>query len=349
MKKMPPYLLVRRAAPDDFGSMPEATPSQSPASPRRGTPPLAAEADAATRALASIEPQWARSIGALDPAFRKTVLDSCARSDEVARAARTGTPEPNEAAEAPRRAPSRGGSDGREYLETIARTLDQPHEVARIGVLDLGIWIAGLPDLLARLNSAQTAYALFEINAPVPSGLRKTPQGLAQWMRARGIAPTRAERAAFEDHVVDEEFFALARDIGAAMGLGTVVGLVPVMVAGESEDGVYWNHFSTVSEGLALVSTADLREFAARAGRPFEVAVGVLLIGALLVRFDPRLDYHRATRGCVLDYSQDRERLVDAIRALQLCPECIARMDEAQRQAAQAMLAALRKMKRRSR
>jgi hypothetical protein len=198
------------------------------------------------------------------------------------------------------------------------------------------------------LNAAQEVYTLFELNAPVPAGLRKSSAGLVAWMQGHGVTLSKAQRQSLEPQVIAEEFFLLARDLCSGMGLHAVIGLIPVMIAGEHQDELRWNLFASVNNGMALVSTADLRGFSEAAGRPFEAGVGLLLVGAILVRSNPRLGYHQATRGCVLDYNADRRGLIGAIRAPRLCAECARAMPAAQKAAAEAMLGALRKMKRKS-
>jgi hypothetical protein len=362
MKSMSPYMLVRKMSLDETAEGTEIT-------PKKPTPAHRAAKEIESAARADIErkikrlltssPELAHSFNEMGPEFRRTLLDSCAvglvpskvgkiahktRPKQAKEAASTRAPRLSvNALKATKGARSDAGAN--EYLSQIAHDLGRASKVERIGLLDLGVWIAGLPDLLSRLNAAQDPYILFEINAPVPAGLRKTPEGLAEWMRHQGLKPSKAERARLEPHVIANEFFTVGADIRSGMGFDMIIGFVPVMVAGDDDGEIYWNHFSSVSEDVALVSTTDLRDFALQAGRPFEAAVGVLLIGAMLVRSNAKLGYH-PNRGCVLDYNEDRTSLIETIRALKICSTCSEEMDSAQRTAATAMLDALRKMKR---
>lgn len=366
MKKLSPYMLVRKAsisgANDAPGSTSSAKPPSVPRPPKgqQGTNP--AETRRRAGQLRATSPELARTFNKLDSAFRNTLLASCERvpalpgkvdgatkrklkSDTSATAPDAPLARSSERRQATNKSPGVTGSD--QYLTQIARELSRMTKVQRIGLLDLGVWIAGLPALMSRLNAAQVPYTLFEINAPVPAGLRKTTEGMDAWMQSHGVQLKKSERAALQPQVIAGDFFTVAHDIRTGMGLDMVVGLIPVMVAGESDEGVYWNHYCSVSDGAALVSTADLREFAATAGRPFEAAVGVLLIGAILVRFNSKLSYHD-NRGCIFDYNEDRVSLIDTIKTLKLCADCAKHMSAEQKGATEAMLAVLRKMKRKS-
>jgi hypothetical protein len=96
---------------------------------------------------------------------------------------------------------------------------------------------------------------------------------------------------------------------------------------------------------LILLSTADLRDFSAQAGRSFEVGVGMLLVAALLISLNERLGYHAVDTGCIFDYNASRVSLVDSLRAMMIDKQCQDKMPIEQKTAALAMLSALKGVK----
>ena len=232
---------------------------------------------------------------------------------------------------------------------SVTRDLARLDKVHRVGLLDMGAWIGGLPTLLERLNEAQSMFTIFEVQAPLPGGLLKTSRGMAEWVADhRATQKIRNRDEHFAPHVVFEDFLSAAESIRKGMGLDYIVGLTPALVAGVEPDGsVYLNHFSSVLGDTILLSTTDLRQFTEDANRPFEVGVGALLVAALLVAVNDKLEYHDDT-GCLFDYNDNRASLIPALRQLSIDEQCLHKMTQGQREAATNMLGVLRRMKRRA-
>lgn len=372
MKKISPFMLVRHVnLPDN-----ESAPVKSIAGKRGGKPAKSeiilspeAQAHGTVNTILSSSPLLFETFESLNPALKQTLINAY-RGVSVSKApvkkasrkipgaskkkasTRSSTSEQWVTTVIRKKGAAKASRDNvasAGYVEQITRDLSRADNPLRVGILDLGVWIAGLPNLLIRLNAAQNLVTLFEINAPVPAGLRKTAEGMAEWAAQHRATMSRNQISHLEPHMVFEEFFHAASDIRTDIGLDMVVGLTPVMVAGEDEgDGsIYWNHFSNVQERVILISTTDVREFAERANRPFEAAVGGMLIGAILVGLNDQLGYHEETLGCLFDYNEDRSGIVDAIKMARICPECAEALTEKQQSAAESMLKVLRKMKRR--
>ncbi len=216
----------------------------------------------------------------------------------------------------------------------------------RVGILDMGTYIGRLPELLTHLNAAQDMFIIFDIVAPVPGGMVRRPADFVEWLDAHS-KDANSVLAALSDltpQIIADEIFVAAESIRRALKLDLVIGMTPAMVAGTSREGVYWNHFSCVSDRTIVVSAADLRVFAKRAGRPFEAAVGALITTTLLVATNDRLGYHEDT-GCLFDYNESRTSLVDTLKRLHIDQDCLDKMPPGQRKAGRAMLMALKKMK----
>jgi len=232
---------------------------------------------------------------------------------------------------------------------SVTRELARQDKVRRVGVLDMGAWIGGMPALLERLNAAQPLFTIFEVQAPVPGGLLKTPVGMAEWASEHLRKPlSKRERDSLERHVIANDFFVAAEDIRRHLGLDLIVGMTPAMVAGIEANGtIFWNHFSAVLGKTILVSTADLRQFAETAGRSFEAGVGALLVAALMIAVNRKLEYHEDT-GCVFDYNRNRVSLINTLKQMHIDARCLHQMTQEQRDVATNMLTVLKRMKRRA-
>lgn len=230
------------------------------------------------------------------------------------------------------------------------RALARLAKVRRVGVLDMGAWIGGVPTLLERLNAAQSLFTIFEVQAPMPGGLLKTPVGMAEWAAEQlGKPLSKSDRDEMEPHVIANEFFTAAEDIRNHFGLDLIVGMTPAMIAGFQADGeIFWNHFSAVTDKTILLSTADLRRFAEAAHRPFEAGVGALMVATLLVAVNRKLGYHEDT-GCIFDYNGSRVSLVTTLKLMRIDVQCLRAMTTEQADAAISMLTVLKRMKRRAR
>ena len=93
---------------------------------------------------------------------------------------------------------------------------------------------------------------------------------------------------------------------------------------------------------MSKPSTAQLRELAQAAGRPFEVAVAVLILSSLLVGLSPRLGFHPDT-GCLFDYNESRTTLTKSIFNPVIEEECLELLVPRFREPALALVAAVKK------
>ena len=218
----------------------------------------------------------------------------------------------------------------------------------RIGVMDLGAYLGDLSSLLNALNHAQTLFQLFEVQAPIPGGLIKTPEGMTQWAAENGAYTEKLSPSTFDEpQMIVNEFSVATQDIRKAFKLARVVGVTAAMIAGLDEHGVYWNYVNAEENKAILFSVRDIRPFAEKAGRPFTAAVGALLVGALLASVNEKIEYHPDT-GCLFDFNWSRVSLVETFKQLRIENSCFEKLNAKQRVAADAMLSVLRAMKRKS-
>jgi len=208
-----------------------------------------------------------------------------------------------------------------------------------IGLWDLGAWLGGLTRLIEAMNAVQNSFVFFEVKGTVPAGLISQPQRVIPWLRdCLGRSLTSEEEHDIKQNLIANDYFGLAEAIRSDFQIDLLVGIAPSMVAGNDEEEVYWNHFSTFYKATALVSTHDLREYAERTGRPFETFLACLIIAQVLVAlFYPKLGFHD-DRGCLFDYNADRVSLMKKGRDLRIEEECQNSIPKSYRPAAQVLM-----------
>ncbi|HLZ36051.1 MAG TPA: hypothetical protein VKP13_18765 [Nitrospira sp.] len=228
-------------------------------------------------------------------------------------------------------------------LRRVVEELERQPNVITVGIWDLGARVSRLPRMIEVLNAAQGLFAIFEVEAAIPAGMISRPERVVAWLHEQtGKAPNRKERSEIENNMIAEDFYRRGNIVRKDLGLDYLVGITPSMVAFEDEGGVYWNNFATYDKRLVLASTHDLRMFAEKAGRPFEVAVGGLICGMLLVAVNPRLEYHEKNTGCLFDMNLDRKSIVKTIKNANIDERCMSLMQPKFRPVATALLEALR-------
>jgi len=225
--------------------------------------------------------------------------------------------------------------EGLHAVSVILHELSRRPKVRTVGFWDIGSSAGFFPQVILRLNEAQDAFTFFDIVASTPAGMISRPERVARWAEdALGRPPGES----FDDNIIDEDFVSRAGPIRKEIGVEHLIGLVPSMIAGKEGDEVYWNHFSiAIGSRLMLVSTYQLREFAARAEKPFEVAVAVVALASLLVGIAPRLVFHE-DRGCLFDYNGSRVSLTETVRNPRIEATCMRLIPEQYRAAARAFV-----------
>lgn len=218
--------------------------------------------------------------------------------------------------------------------------------VSTVGVLDLGAWVSRLPELVKAMNKSQDSLVFLEIQTSVPAGLIKTKGPLVKWAAALLGRPLRMnESRDLIRNMLANEFFYFAESVRMQNKLDLIVGLTPAMIAVEVADGPCWNFFAAGLDRTSIVSTFDLREYAAAAGRPYEAAVG-MLIAAQVLALRNDMEYHDETRGCIFDFNANRADLVSGIREMQIDAECMKHFkDKDEAKTARSLVKALARMK----
>jgi hypothetical protein len=223
-----------------------------------------------------------------------------------------------------------------------------------VGVWDLGAWLGNLPQLLEAMNSVQDCYEFVEVNATVPLGMIRTREGVVAWanqLLERKLKPREIKE--IQNNTVSNDFFSVAETVRKELRTkyGThvdyLVGVTPSMVAGERDDDVFWNHFSTFKGRLILASTYDLRSFAQNTKKPFELFLsGIIIAQVLVAQFWSRgLGFHVDNRGCLFDFNGDRTSIMDLVGKVHIEKTCLNYIGARFRTAALALVEFLRNYK----
>lgn len=240
------------------------------------------------------------------------------------------------------------GSATTSEIERLVSKLGNQNRVATVGLLDLGAWVTGLPKLLEVLNDCQSRFVFLEVQTPVPAGLVKEKENLVAWaekqLGKKKLA--RTDRSDLGRNMLADEFMYFGKSARESNGLDTLIGLTSAMIAFLKGQILQWNYYAFGTQNVGLVSTCDLREFAKDAGRPYEAAIGMLIVGQLLALRNSELEYHPETRGCVFDFNEARSDLIVSIRAMRIEKQCVGKiLDPKDREAAIALIKALSRLK----
>jgi hypothetical protein len=215
-----------------------------------------------------------------------------------------------------------------------------PNRVKTIGLVDTGSRLSRMRELVGVMNRGQHALRFFEVHAAVPGGMRKASEYLKRCFNNAGRAVSAAEQGEFDRNVLADEFYAIGEKIRGWFKLDYLAGITPAMIAGNSDEGVFWNYIAVNQGPIMLISTADLRIHARQAGRPVEAAVGYLVLAQFLKATTPGLEFHD-NRGCLFDFNGERHTIEGNIRDLKIEPGCIAKIAPEMRASVNSIVSAL--------
>jgi hypothetical protein len=233
------------------------------------------------------------------------------------------------------------GKTAIESLSRIVTELERQLDVVRVGIWDLDAHVGALPRMIEALNASQPAFTFFEVQASIPAGLVSAPAKVVRWASENAVISGK-DRREMRDNVIADDFYRHAERVMVDLSLDYLIGLTPKMVAGEDDDEIFWNHFSSFQKRLILASVYELPRFANEAGRPYEALVGGLVVAQLLVAIDyPALGFHD-NRGCLFDYNEDRVSIVRVAKRPRIEANCLKKIRTVYRAAAVSLIDALR-------
>jgi hypothetical protein len=172
-------------------------------------------------------------------------------------------------------------------------------EMVKVALVDIDSKVGFLPDAVTLLNDSQSYYQFEVAYRTIPSGYVRSDIG--------SVPQTFVPRL---DDVL--------RPLPKELGVDYVCGLTQHPIAGNINDEIYYNYFtSSITQTLDVfvISTYDLRRYAREADVPFSKAVLYLCLSMLLA-CDLRwgLDYHQKTHGCFLDLCEQRADIIVGLK-----------------------------------
>lgn len=218
-----------------------------------------------------------------------------------------------------------------------------------VGIWDLGSRVGFLLNLLDKLNKAQETILFKQVFTSIPAGLISKPARLREWIedKEQDVSPEDLEN--LDDNIIANDYFLRAKIIRRTLGFDVLCGIVPSMIAGQDEQGLYFNHFSSESDSgrELIVSTYEIREFADKADKPFEAAVVGMIVAQLMVALNEKLGFHRESRQCFFDYNEERTTLVDCIRACKVDEHCLEKFEPRYKLSMESLVKTISKYRRR--
>jgi hypothetical protein len=251
-------------------------------------------------------------------------------------------------------------------IDNVSKTLHEltsGPKVQTIGIWDLDTTIGELPKLVTELTTAQPRFAFFHVHASVPSTLVTPGVQLASFIEKTSNKDSDSKREAdyfdtmtaktrllgkkassLKDNLMADYFTPIARKIRKEFGLDSLVGVTRHMIAFTEDESLHYNYFSFSEGDEFLVSSYGMREYAQKAGKPFRAAVGYVIIGQLLAAVNPKIHYHPETKGCLFDFNESRDSIVEGVKSLKIDGDCMRKIKPGYRPVAQSFLDALNKI-----
>jgi hypothetical protein len=183
----------------------------------------------------------------------------------------------------------------------------------RVGIWDMDVSAGALPRLLDVVDESQSKFTFTCIQAPYQTGLTLPGARTANdWFDRTG---SKMPLAFSMVNVAARPIFAAAKPVLKEMPVEWLVVVIKNMISDTTDKHECWyNLFSTSSKNVILISTFELRHYAAKAGRSFEAAVLGVALSGLLAAMVPEIEYQNESTGSIFDFAQNRADIVKSIR-----------------------------------
>ena len=192
----------------------------------------------------------------------------------------------------------------------------------RCGIVDLDIGLTNLLQIAQRLNSIQK---FFHFTCPSISLTHNAVRSIEDFPN---LAVYLLPQSLYEQRQY--------------LNVDMVACLTKYPLAFENGSYIQSNYFSgpsDVDDRFMFISTHSLYDFTKHANCTFEKGIAYIIASQLLVYFTD-LGYHDETKGCAMDFCQIRSDMIKGLKEMKLCPECLARIEDANlKEAVQAILA----------
>jgi hypothetical protein len=179
----------------------------------------------------------------------------------------------------------------------------------RVGIVDIDVGLTNLPEIAKKLNSIQS---FFHFTNPTVA-LNQVP------------VKSFEDNSNFAIHELPHSFYEQEQYLN--VDLLACVSKYPL--AFETFDDIHFNYHSVPSdtnERFMFISAHLLYDFTKEADCTFENGIVHLIISQLLVYFTT-LGFHEETRGCLMDFCEERSDLIEGLKENKLCTACLEKIE----------------------
>lgn len=221
---------------------------------------------------------------------------------------------------------------------------DRAVKTRQVAVWDVDVHSGYINRVLDAINKRQQLFNFVRIEATVPMGLTMSGQRTRDIVQKLG---GKFDDPAIEQHVLADDVYRTARPILKSIQTDLLVCLLAPLImdhvtkAEYGYDGIGMDFFSVSSRRIVLVSAHGMRNYAAQAGKPFEACLAALIVAQVLAECF-KLGSHDDTRGCIMDYCDNRDDIVQSLRTMELCQESVNELPAYARDSALKIMQAIR-------
>jgi hypothetical protein len=217
-----------------------------------------------------------------------------------------------------------------------------------VAVWDIDVHSGYLNRVLDAMNQRQRLFKFTLIEATVPMGLTISGDRTREIARQYGADFDSPE---IGKNVLAEDVYRTAQPILESFGSDLLVCVVSPMIMDyltleeDGKTGIGWDFFSVSKDKIALVSAFGLRDYAEQVRRPFEACLAALIAAQVFVESFSTVGIHDDTRGCLMDYCENRDDVVQGLRTIEICDDSKNQIPDDARASALKILDAIREYK----
>ncbi|WP_395494597.1 hypothetical protein [Acetobacter sp. KSO5] len=181
--------------------------------------------------------------------------------------------------------------------------------------------------VLDHVSRRQSKFTFYPVEASLPMGVGMIGDAFRSRFETGRRRILENDWDELSQNIAVQEFFPFLAETRKRINVDVIVGLFAPMLAytidnGDNTLSLEWNYFS-VGEGREVaISSYGIREYASKAGRPFEAAIAMMTMAQVWSSIY-NVGFHEETRGCPFDFCENRDDLVGAIKRMELCAQSL--------------------------
>ncbi|UCF08359.1 MAG: toll/interleukin-1 receptor domain-containing protein [Thermoplasmata archaeon] len=179
----------------------------------------------------------------------------------------------------------------------------------RVGIIDIDGGLVNLDQMARRLNSVQK---FFHFTIPSITLEHDAVQPIEDSMN---LAVYLLPKTLYEQ----EDY----------LNVDLVTCLTKYPLAFEEEEEILYDYFSgpsSVDDRFMFISTYSLYDYTKKANCTFEKGIAYLIVAQLIGYFTD-LGFHDETRGCVMDFCENRPDIIKGLKEIKFCNKCDATIE----------------------